>query len=227
MAANNIEKLNSLPQDVGGRIKELSNYDFMDEQARQQFHDLIEMLKQHATQQYTRELTEQLKNMDSSQMANLRNLVEAINQMLEQRLRGEEPDFEKFMQQYGQFFGPNPPQNLDELIEQMQQQMAQAQSLLESISAEDRTELENLLQSMLDEATLQEIAAKTDGRYFRAEDTADLAEIYDEINALEQSQIEFESYTRYRELAALLLIPALLILLAELLLRKTVLRRLP
>jgi Ca-activated chloride channel family protein len=82
-------------------------------------------------------------------------------------------------------------------------------------------------ESMLDEATLQEIAAKTDGRYFRAEDTADLAEIYYEINALEQSQIEFESYTRYRELAALLLIPALLILLAELVLRKTVLRRLP
>jgi Ca-activated chloride channel family protein len=82
-------------------------------------------------------------------------------------------------------------------------------------------------ESMLDEATLQDIAAKTDGRYFRAEDTADLAEIYDEINALEQSQIEFESYTRYRELAALLLIPALLILLAELVLRKTVLRRLP
>jgi len=80
---------------------------------------------------------------------------------------------------------------------------------------------------MLDEATLQEIAAKTDGRYFRAEDTADLAEIYDEINSLEQSQIEIESYTRYRELAALLLIPALLILLSELVLRKTVLRRLP
>lgn len=82
-------------------------------------------------------------------------------------------------------------------------------------------------ESVLDEQTLQEIAATTGGRYFRAEDTAELEQIYDEINALEQSQIEIESYTRYRELAGLLLVPALLLLLTELILRKTVLRRLP
>jgi Ca-activated chloride channel family protein len=82
-------------------------------------------------------------------------------------------------------------------------------------------------ESMLDEPMLQEIASKTGGRYFRAQDTAELAQIYDEINALEQSQIEIESYTRYRELAIWLLVPALLLLLVELVLRKTVLRRLP
>ncbi len=82
-------------------------------------------------------------------------------------------------------------------------------------------------ESTLDEATLQEIATATGGRYFRAEDTAALEQIYDEINALEQSQIEIESYTRYRELAVWLLFPALFLLLAELVLRKTVLRRLP
>ncbi len=158
MAKSNLEKLDNLPQDVGGRIKDLLNYDFMDENAHQQFNELMEMLKRHAAEQYTRELTQQIKNMDPTQMAALRNLIEAINQMLEQRLRGEEPDFEKFMQQYGQFFGPNPPKSLDELIERMQQQMNQAQSLLESMSDEDRKELENLLQGMLDEATQYEMA---------------------------------------------------------------------
>jgi hypothetical protein len=44
---------------------------------------------------------------------------------------------------------------------------------------------------------------------------------------LEQSQIEIESYTRYRELAVWLLLPALFLLLTELVLKKTVLRRLP
>ncbi len=82
-------------------------------------------------------------------------------------------------------------------------------------------------QSMLDEATLQEIADKTGGRYFRAEDTAGLKQIYDEISALEQSHIEMESYTRYQELAAWLLVPALLVLLSEMVLRKTVFRKLP
>ena len=82
-------------------------------------------------------------------------------------------------------------------------------------------------ESALDEETLQEIAQITGGRYYRAIDTAELGKIYDEINSLEQSQIEIESYTRYRELAGLLLVPALLILLAEMVLRKTALRKLP
>jgi len=82
-------------------------------------------------------------------------------------------------------------------------------------------------ESTLDEAALQEIADATGGRYFRAVDTAELVQIYDEINALEQSQIEIESYTRYRELAPWLLVPALGIFLAEVALRKTVFRKLP
>ena len=82
-------------------------------------------------------------------------------------------------------------------------------------------------ESTLDEATLQEIADATKGRYYRAIDTAELTQIYDEINSLEQSQIEMESYTRYRDLAGLLLVPALLIFLVEMVLRRTVLRKLP
>jgi Ca-activated chloride channel family protein len=82
-------------------------------------------------------------------------------------------------------------------------------------------------ESVLDEETLQEIADITGGRYYRAFDTAELGQIYDEINSLEQSQIEMESYTRYRELASLLLVPALLIFLIEMVLRRTVLRKLP
>jgi len=158
MAAQNLEKLDSLPKDVGGKVKELTDYDFMDDEARQKFQELIDMLKQHAMQSYTRDLTEKLKEMDPETLANLRHFAEAINQMLEQRMRGEEPDFEKFMEQFGDFFGPNPPQSLDELIERLQKQMAQAQSLLDSMSAEDRDSLDSLLRSMLDEATQYELA---------------------------------------------------------------------
>jgi uncharacterized protein with von Willebrand factor type A (vWA) domain len=79
MAAKNREKLDKLPLDVGGRIKELLDYDFMDEQARQQFQELMEMLKQHAMEQYSRDLTQQIKNMDPQMLANMRHLVEAIN----------------------------------------------------------------------------------------------------------------------------------------------------
>jgi uncharacterized protein with von Willebrand factor type A (vWA) domain len=158
MAAQNLEKLDNLPGDIGGQIKELTDYDFMDAEAQQKFQELIEMLKQHAMQSYSQELTQRLKDMDPESLAAMRHLVEAINQMLEQRMRGEEPDFEQFMEQFGDFFGPNPPQSLDELIERLQKQMAQAQSLLDSMSPQDREALDDLLRSMLDEATQYEMA---------------------------------------------------------------------
>lgn len=81
--------------------------------------------------------------------------------------------------------------------------------------------------SSLDEATLQEIADKTGGRYFRAEDTEGLQKIYDEINQLEKSQIEIETYANYHELIGWALVPATLLLLLETLLRQTALRTIP
>lgn len=157
-AAGNLQKLDELPPDVGGRIKELSHYEFMDEEARQQFQELMDMLKKNATASYGRDLIQQVKSMDAAALAAMRQMVEAINRMLEQRMKGEEPDFKKFMQQFGNYFGPQPPQNLDELMERLQSQMAQAQSLLESLSAEDRQELTDALNSVLDAGTQYELA---------------------------------------------------------------------
>ena len=158
MAAQNLEKLDTLPPDIGGQIRELTQYDFMDEEARRQFEELMDMLKKHAMESYGRDLIQRMKDMDASTLAGIRHMVEALNQMLEQRLRGEEPDFDRFMEQFGDYFGPEPPRNLDELMERLQNQIAQAQSLLDSLSPEDREALENVLQSALDEGTQYELA---------------------------------------------------------------------
>lgn len=82
-------------------------------------------------------------------------------------------------------------------------------------------------ESVIDEQTLRDIAELTGGAYFRAEDTAGLNAVYDQINQLEKSEVELQSFSRYRELAGWLLAPALALLLLELLLGQTVLRRLP
>jgi len=157
-AAQNLEKLDGLPPDVGSQIRELAQYDFMDEGARHQFQELMDMLKRHATESYARDLVQKFKDMDASTLASIRHLVEALNLVLEQRLRGEEPDFDRFMEQFGDYFGPQPPRDLDELMERLQNQIAQAQSLLDSLSPEDREALENVLQSVLDRGTQYELA---------------------------------------------------------------------
>ena len=79
----------------------------------------------------------------------------------------------------------------------------------------------------VDEETLKQIAEITDGRYFRATDNQKLAEIYQEINQLETTKIEVTEYTRYKELAAYPLILATFLLMLEIVLLNTRLRKIP
>jgi len=79
----------------------------------------------------------------------------------------------------------------------------------------------------IDEEALQMIAQKTGARYFRATDTESLREIYEEIDKLEKTTIEEKGYTEYRELFHMFLIPGLILLMLEIILKNTVLRRIP
>jgi uncharacterized protein with von Willebrand factor type A (vWA) domain len=156
-ASQNLQKLDDLPPNVGGQVKELSKYDFMDDEARRKFQELMDKLKKQTMDSYARELTQNLKNLDPAAMADMKEMFKALNQMLEQRLRGQEPDFGKFMERFGHYFGPDPPKSLDELMERLKQQIAQAQSLLNSLSDEQRKSLQDLMDSMLDEVTRREL----------------------------------------------------------------------
>lgn len=79
----------------------------------------------------------------------------------------------------------------------------------------------------IDEKLLKEVADTTGGRYFRATDTDALFQIYHTIDSLEKTSVEVEVYHNYEEHYAFFLWPALLLLLLELVLRTTRLRRLP
>ena len=79
----------------------------------------------------------------------------------------------------------------------------------------------------VDEATLQAVAARTGGQYFRATDTDALREIYAEIGRLERTEIEETVYVDVEERYALALWPALACLFGALVLGATRLRRLP
>lgn len=76
----------------------------------------------------------------------------------------------------------------------------------------------------IDEDLLKEIAKVTGGKYFRATDNEKLAEIYDEINKLEKTEIEEFKYYNYEEKYRPLVLLAGMLLLLELLLRFTIFR---
>ncbi|MBH50082.1 MAG: aerotolerance regulator BatA [Candidatus Marinimicrobia bacterium] len=81
------------------------------------------------------------------------------------------------------------------------------------------------IRNEIDEKTLQEIANRTNGKYFRALDEESLEDIYKEIDQLERTEIEVKQYTQYRELYAVFLIPALFLGLLNELIERFIFKR--
>ena len=79
----------------------------------------------------------------------------------------------------------------------------------------------------IDEKLLTAIASETGGKYFRAKDNAALESVYAEINELEKSKVEISTLTRYTERFFLFVMAALALLLLEVTLRFTLLRKFP
>ncbi|MBT3222480.1 MAG: VWA domain-containing protein [Proteobacteria bacterium] len=83
------------------------------------------------------------------------------------------------------------------------------------------------IEADIDEPTMESIANMTNGAYFRAEDVKALDEIYDQIDQLERTEIKTRSYMEYNERFNLFVLPALALLLLEILLLGTRFRRIP
>jgi uncharacterized protein with von Willebrand factor type A (vWA) domain len=141
------EYLEKLPADVPGQIKGLSEYDFMDDEAREKFKELMDSLQQQMMQQFFQGMQQSLQNMTPEDMARMREMIRDLNKMLRERQEGLEPDFDSFMQKHGEYFpGVN---SLDDLIEQMQMQMAAMQGIMDNLSPEQREELQNLMEQLM------------------------------------------------------------------------------
>ncbi len=83
------------------------------------------------------------------------------------------------------------------------------------------------MQSEFDEKSLQEIAGITGGKYFRATDNSKLRRIYQEIDQLEKTKISVRQYNKKNEQFFMFSLFAFLFLISEVLLRNTLLRRIP
>ncbi|HXG41588.1 MAG TPA: VWA domain-containing protein [Dehalococcoidia bacterium] len=180
--------LRNLPQDLGGRIKGLQEYEFMDPEAAAKFQELMEMLRQAMLDAFFKDLYNQLAGLTPDQLQRLKEMVRDLNRLLSEKMAGGQPDYQSFLDKYGDLLGPNPPQSLDELVQRMQQQMAAMQSLLDSLPPEMRRQLQDLLMDKVGDPELmrelQELAINLDilaplrdleNQYpFRGDETLDL-----------------------------------------------------
>src|SRR6266576_5611457 len=67
--------LDKLPQDIPGQIKGLSEYDFMDDEAREKFKELMDSLQQQMMQQFFQGMQQSLQNMTPEDIAKMREMI--------------------------------------------------------------------------------------------------------------------------------------------------------
>ena len=154
VAAERHASLDLLSPDLAGMVRDLQSHDFTSSEAREQFEELVEKLREQLMQQYVDQMAGAVENMSPEDMARMKDMFAELNQMLEQRQRGEEPDFDGFMERFGDFF-PENPRDLDELLEVMAQRMAAAQAMLNSMTPEQRAQLQALSDQLLEDMDLR------------------------------------------------------------------------
>lgn len=147
-------ELDMLPPDLAGQVKGLEDYDFASNEAQERFDELIDKLREQLMQQTVDQMSGAMGSMSPEDMARMKDMMAELNQMLEQRAAGEEPDFEGFMERHGDFF-PENPQTLDELLEVMARRMAAAQAMLNSMTPEQRAQLQQLSDQLLEDMDLR------------------------------------------------------------------------
>ena len=153
VAERNME-LDLMPPDLAGKVRSLQNYEFTSTEAREKFEEMMDRLREQLMQQYVDQVSEGVDNMSPEDMSRMKDMMAELNQMLEQRAAGEEPDFDGFMERYGDFF-PENPQTLDELLEALAARMAAAQAMLNSMTPEQRAQLQQLSDQLLEDMDLR------------------------------------------------------------------------
>ena len=146
-------RLDMMPDDLAGLVKEMQNYDFQSQEAQQRFEELMDRLREQLMQQMVDRMSDAMQNMTPQDMQRMKDMMSALNDMIEKRNRGEDPGFEKFMDEFGDFF-PENPQTLDELLEQMARRMQQMQAMMNSMSPEQRQQLQELSDQLLGDMDL-------------------------------------------------------------------------
>ena len=159
MAEEKREFLQNLPEGMGGALQKLQEYDFWDQEAKEKYDELMQQLQQQMAQSMFQNMMqgmEQMQQMGPEQMQALREMLQDLNEMLREQAKGGQPDFQQFMDKWGQNFGDNPPQSLDELMEQMNDRAQQMESFMQSLSPEQRQQMQDVMQSMFSDMQLQE-----------------------------------------------------------------------
>ena len=141
VAARRLDQLDALPADVGERIRGLQDYDFLEPHARERFDELVKRLQGQVLDQFVAGMSEAIKIDDARRTSppTARWSATSTSSSASGSAAATRTPSE-FLAKHGRFF-PG-AQTFDDIIDQLAQRMAAMQSLMRSMSPEQRAELE-------------------------------------------------------------------------------------
>ncbi|HEX2701035.1 MAG TPA: VWA domain-containing protein [Acidimicrobiales bacterium] len=149
-------RLDLLPPDLAGRVRALKDYPFTSSDAQERFEGLLDRLRKELLQSQFDQMAGALGDLSPEQVERMREMFSALNALLEMRAAGQDTTaaFDQFMAAFGDMV-PGRPADLDELLEQLAAQMAAAQAMFNSMSPEQRAQIQALSDELLGDLDLR------------------------------------------------------------------------
>jgi uncharacterized protein with von Willebrand factor type A (vWA) domain len=157
-------QLDSLPPSPAGAVAELSDYRWQSGEAGQAYEQIKDLLGREMLDQRFAGMKGALENASEADRAAVAEMLRDLNALLDAHARGEDTpeQFDDFMAEHGDSF-PERPSDVDELIDALAARAAAAQRLRNSLSAEQRAELDALAQQAFGSPELMQSLEQLDG----------------------------------------------------------------
>jgi uncharacterized protein with von Willebrand factor type A (vWA) domain len=156
-------RIENLPASTAAAVSELSDYSWRSREAREDYEKIKDLLGRELLDQRFAGLKDALENATDEDRAAVNEMLRDLNELLEAHRRGEDTQqqFNEFMDKHGDFF-PENPRNVDELLDSLAQRAAAAQRMRNSMTQEQRDELDALASQAFGSPELMQALAQLD-----------------------------------------------------------------
>jgi uncharacterized protein with von Willebrand factor type A (vWA) domain len=156
-------QLDALPSGTAAAVRELSEYDWRSDEARQKYQQIRDLLGQELMESRFQGMKQALAGMDQKDADRIRAMMSDLNDLLLAHLRDDDTieQFANFMREHGEFF-PENPRDTEELVDALAARAAAAQRMMNSMSDQQRAELQELMGAAFGDPRLVEQVSTLD-----------------------------------------------------------------
>ena len=156
-------QIESLSPSPAKAVQELGDYTWRSEEAKQKYDQIKDLLGREMLDQRFAGMKQALENATDEDRQAVNEMLDDLNDLLDKHAKGQDTpeDFENFMAKHGQHF-PENPRNVEELLDSLAKRAAAAQRFRNSLSAEQRAELDALAQQAFGSPQLMNALGRLD-----------------------------------------------------------------